>query len=68
MDAINRGEDRIAFKEAMNKLGIEMAKSAPAYSVDEALSIASELGYPVSSAPPTPWAEPAAALYIMRRS
>ena len=47
VDAINRGEDRIAFKEAMNKLGIEMAKSAPAYSVDEALSIASELGYPV---------------------
>ena len=47
VDAINRGEDRIAFKEAINKLGIEMAKSAPAYSVDEALSIASELGYPV---------------------
>ncbi len=47
VDAINRGEDRIAFKEAMNQLGIEMAKSAPAYSVDEALRIASELGYPV---------------------
>ena len=47
VDAINRGEDRIAFKEAMNQLGIEMAKSAPAYSVDEALGIAGELGYPV---------------------
>ena len=47
VDAINRGEDRIAFKEAINQLGIEMAKSAPAYSVDEALGIAGELGYPV---------------------
>lgn len=46
VDAINRGEDRIAFKEAMNELGIEMAKSAPAYSVEEAVQIASELGYP----------------------
>ena len=47
VDAINRGEDRIAFKEAMNELGIEMAKSSPAYSVEEALQIAAELNYPV---------------------
>ncbi|MCM8757072.1 MAG: carbamoyl-phosphate synthase large subunit, partial [Candidatus Omnitrophica bacterium] len=47
VDAINRGEDRIAFKETMNRLGIPMPKSAPAYSVEEAESIASELGYPV---------------------
>lgn len=46
VDAINRGEDRIAFKQAMNELGIEMAKSAPAYTVEEAVKIASELGYP----------------------
>lgn len=46
VDAINRGEDRIAFKEAMNELGIEMAKSAPAYTVEEAVKISSELGYP----------------------
>ena len=46
VDAINRGEDRIAFKQAMNELGIEMAKSAPAYTVGEAVKIASELGYP----------------------
>lgn len=46
VDAINRGEDRIAFKEAMNELGIEMAKSAPAYTIEEAVKIASELGYP----------------------
>ncbi|MCF7908641.1 MAG: carbamoyl-phosphate synthase large subunit [Candidatus Omnitrophica bacterium] len=46
-DAIERGEDRIAFKETMNKLGIEMARSAPSHSVEEAEKIASELGYPV---------------------
>ena len=47
VDAIERGEDRIEFKNTMNKLGIEMAKSDVAYSVDEALAIADELGYPV---------------------
>lgn len=47
VDAIERGEDRIEFKKAMDKLGIEMAKSEVAYSVDEALSIADRLGYPV---------------------
>ncbi|OGV55919.1 MAG: carbamoyl phosphate synthase large subunit [Lentisphaerae bacterium GWF2_52_8] len=47
LDAIERGEDRIVFKETMNKLGIEMPKSAPAYTAEEAEKIASELGYPV---------------------
>jgi carbamoyl-phosphate synthase large subunit len=46
-DAIERGEDRIAFKKTMNKLGIEMPKSEPAFSVEEAEIIASRLGYPV---------------------
>ena len=46
-DAIDRGEDRIAFKEAMDKLGIEMAASAPAYSVEEAVTIAEKLGFPL---------------------
>ncbi|MCI9103254.1 MAG: carbamoyl-phosphate synthase large subunit, partial [Lachnospiraceae bacterium] len=47
VDAIERGEDRIEFKKAMNALGIEMARSEVAYSVEEALSIAEKLGYPV---------------------
>ncbi len=47
VDAIERGEDRVAFKEMMNRLGVEMARSEVAYSVDEALSIAATLGYPV---------------------
>ncbi len=47
VDAIERGEDRIEFKETMNSLGVQMARSEVAYSVDEALKIADELGYPV---------------------
>ena len=47
VDAIERGEDRIEFKNTMNSLGIEVARSEVAYTVDEALSIADELGYPV---------------------
>ena len=47
VDAIERGEDRIEFKKTMNQLGIEMARSEVAYSVDEALGIAEKLGYPV---------------------
>ncbi len=47
VDAIERGEDRIAFKDTMNKLGLEMPRSAPAFSVAEAEKIADDLGYPV---------------------
>ncbi len=47
IEAIQRGEDRITFKETMNRLGIEMARSSAAYSVEEAEKIAAELGYPV---------------------
>jgi len=47
LDAIIRGEDRIAFKETMAKLGIPMPRSAPAFSVKEAEEIAAQLGYPV---------------------
>ena len=47
VDAIERGEDRIEFKKTMNALGIEMARSEVAYSVEEAMEIADKLGYPV---------------------
>ncbi|RLG28144.1 carbamoyl phosphate synthase large subunit, partial [Methanosarcinales archaeon] len=46
-DAIERGEDRIAFKATMDKLGIEMPESEPAYTVEESEKIADKLGYPV---------------------
>ncbi len=47
VDAIERGEDRIEFKHTMDKLGIEMARSEVAYSVEEAMAIADKLKYPV---------------------
>ena len=47
VDAIERGEDRTEFKNTMNMLGIEMARSKACYSVEEALEEADELGYPV---------------------
>lgn len=47
VDAIERGEDRVEFKKTMDELGIEMARSEVAYSVEDALRIADTLGYPV---------------------
>jgi len=46
-DAIERGEDRIIFKETMAELGVSVPKSDPCYSVEEAERIAERLGYPV---------------------
>ncbi|HOS38435.1 MAG TPA: carbamoyl-phosphate synthase large subunit [Spirochaetota bacterium] len=46
-DAIERGEDRIAFKDTMAELGLEVPRSAPAYSLEEAEKIAVEIGYPL---------------------
>lgn len=46
VDAIERGEDRQAFKDTMEELGIEMARSEVSHTVDEAVEIASRLGYP----------------------
>ncbi len=47
VDAIERGEDRTAFKNTMDRLGIKMPKSKAVNSVDDAEKIAEELGYPV---------------------
>jgi len=47
VDAIKRGEDRVAFKDTMSSLGIEIPKSEPAFSVEEAERIADKLVYPV---------------------
>ncbi|TRO61105.1 carbamoyl-phosphate synthase large subunit [Candidatus Bathyarchaeota archaeon] len=46
-DAIMRGEDRLAFKQTMMELGIEMPQSKITYSVEESEEIAGKLGYPV---------------------
>ncbi len=47
VDAIERGEDRTAFKETMTRLGIEMPRSKAVNTVEDAEGVASELGYPV---------------------
>jgi len=47
VDAIERGEDRLIFKETMQKLGIDMPKSEIAYTIEEAEKVAEKLGYPV---------------------
>ncbi|OFY66262.1 MAG: carbamoyl phosphate synthase large subunit [Bacteroidetes bacterium RBG_13_43_22] len=47
IDAIERGEDRTAFKETMNRLGIDMPKSKAVNSVEDAEKVAEALGYPV---------------------
>ncbi|MCK6496948.1 carbamoyl-phosphate synthase large subunit [bacterium] len=47
VDAIERGEDRQAFKDTMTRLGIEMPRSEIATTIEEAEKIAEGLGYPV---------------------
>ena len=47
LDAIKRGEDRLAFKETIDRLGIEMARGEIAHSLEETEKIAQELGMPV---------------------
>lgn len=48
-EAIHKGEDRSAFNKAMIKIGMDLPKSRNAYSVDEALEVALEIGFPVIS-------------------
>ena len=47
IDAIERGEDRLAFKQTMERLGVEMPRSEIAETVEEAERIADKLGFPV---------------------
>ena len=44
--AIERGEDRKLFNEAMAEIGLEVARSGYAYSIEDALEIAGHVGYP----------------------
>lgn len=46
LDAIERGEDRKLFNEAMAEIGLEVARSGYAYSVEDALNIVETTGYP----------------------
>jgi carbamoyl-phosphate synthase large subunit len=48
-EAIHKGEDRSAFNEAMLKIGMDLPKSKNAYSVEEAIEVVKEIGFPVIS-------------------
>ena len=48
-DAIKKGEERHLFNEAMRKIGMDLPKSANAYTVEEAMKVAKEIGFPVIS-------------------
>lgn len=46
-EAIKKGEDRQAFKEAMIKIGMDLPMSKYAYSIEEAMNAAEEIGFPL---------------------
>ncbi len=46
-EAIKKGEDRQAFKEAMLKIGMDLPKSKYAYNLKEAQIAAEEIGFPL---------------------
>ncbi len=45
-DAIDKAEDRERFRQAMEKIGLEVARSAIAHSLEEALQVQAQLGFP----------------------
>ncbi|MDD3817306.1 MAG: carbamoyl-phosphate synthase large subunit [Thiovulaceae bacterium] len=46
-EAIRKGEDRSAFKEAMIKIGMDLPFSMYAYNMDDALAAAEKIGFPI---------------------
>ncbi|MBS0346477.1 MAG: carbamoyl-phosphate synthase large subunit [Proteobacteria bacterium] len=46
-EAIDKAEDRMKFKDAMTKIGLGSARSGVAHSMDEALQVQAEIGFPV---------------------
>jgi carbamoyl-phosphate synthase large subunit len=46
-EAIDRAEDRDQFRQLMQKIGLEMPRSAIAHSLEEAIQVQAQLGYPV---------------------
>lgn len=45
--AIKKAEDRQLFKEAMQKIGLDLPESDRAYTLDEAMDIARKIGFPL---------------------
>jgi len=47
LEAIKKAEDRLLFKDAMNKIGLDMPKSMLVNNIRDGLEFASKLGFPV---------------------
>ena len=47
LEAIRRAEDRRSFAQVMTEAGLPLPRSGFAHSLDEALAVAAEIGYPV---------------------
>ena len=67
-EAIDMAEDRELFRNAMREIGLECPRSRIAHSMEEALAIQAEIGFPTSSAPRSRSAAPAAASPTTARS
>jgi carbamoyl-phosphate synthase large subunit len=47
LEAIKKAEDRLLFKDAMNKIGLDMPKSQLVRNVSDGLAFAAKIGFPV---------------------
>jgi len=46
-EAIDKAEDRLLFKECMDRIGLEMARGGFAHNMQEARDLAEEIGFPI---------------------
>ncbi len=46
-DAIKKGEDRLLFKKAMIKIGMDLPRSHYAYNIEDALKAQEDIGFPI---------------------
>src|SRR6202167_258250 len=51
LEAIKKAEDRLLFKDAMNKIGLDMPRSALVNNIRDGLEFAGKIGFPVISRP-----------------
>src|SRR5438270_993657 len=47
IDAIKKAEDRLLFKDAMRKIGLDMTQSQLVNNVEDGLNLAEKIGYPI---------------------
>jgi carbamoyl-phosphate synthase large subunit len=47
LETIHRAEDRSGFKEAMSKAGLDVPRAGTAHTLEEAMALGDELGFPV---------------------